>query len=206
MIEQNVVERVELFTKLTMVLILVWFTLRYRNILVFAVIILGYFTIITPDTHEPAWVNVIGQINAGLVTYILYDYMKAKFERANLLRTNQAASIADAADYAIVGVDLTGIIVSWNNVAESVFGWTAQEAIGQSISIIMPEEMLPEQKQIFQTIGKGEIVDDLISTRKRRDGSNIKLEMTIAPVRHAANDQIIGASAIMKEVKDDSQS
>lgn len=114
-------------------------------------------------------------------------------------RMRFVASIVESSDDAIVSKDLDGIITSWNRGAERVFGYAADEVIGQPITIIIPPDRLSEEPEILARIGRGERVDHFETIRQRKDGSLIAVSLTISPVRNA-DGKIIGASKIARDI------
>jgi PAS domain S-box-containing protein len=109
------------------------------------------------------------------------------------------ASIVQSSDDAIVSKNLDGIITSWNKGAERVFGYTAEEAIGQPITIVIPQDRQDEERTILTRIRRGERIDHFETIRQRKHGSLIAVSLTISPVKNAAG-KIIGASKIARNV------
>jgi PAS domain S-box-containing protein len=115
-------------------------------------------------------------------------------QSANLL-----ASIVESSDDAIVSKNLDGIIMSWNRGAERLFGYTASEAVGQSIAIVIPPDRLEEEPKILERLRRGERVEHFETIRKRKDGSHLNVSLTISPVR-AAGGRIVGASKVARDI------
>jgi PAS domain S-box-containing protein len=113
--------------------------------------------------------------------------------------TRRSASIVDSSDDAIVGKDLTGVIQSWNRGAERIFGYTAEEAVGRSITMLIPEQRLHEEIDILQRIGRGEHIKHYETVRQRKDGRLIDISLTISPIRNVEG-RIVGASKIARDV------
>jgi PAS domain S-box-containing protein len=109
------------------------------------------------------------------------------------------ASIVDSSADAIVSKDLHGIITSWNKAAETMFGYTAEEALGRPITIIIPTERLQEQQEILARIGRGERIDYFETQRKHKDGSLVDVAVTVSPVRDHGG-QVIGASKVARNI------
>ena len=109
------------------------------------------------------------------------------------------ASIVDSSDDAIVSKTLEGIITSWNGGAERLFGYTAKEAIGQPITIIIPLDRLDEEKRILARLRQGQPIDHFDTVRVRKDGTKVEISLSISPVRDAAG-KIIGASKIARDI------
>ena len=109
------------------------------------------------------------------------------------------ASIVQSCDDAIVGKTLDGIIVSWNAGAERMYGYTADEMIGRSVSILIPSYRPNELPGIFEKIKRGEGVDGFETVRMRKDGTRVEVSLTISPIRDATG-QIVGASAVARDI------
>ncbi len=109
------------------------------------------------------------------------------------------ASIVESSDDAIVSKDLTGTIRSWNRGAERIFGYTAKEIVGRSITTLMPKDLHHEEPEIIARIMAGERVDHYETIRQRKDGSLFHVSVTISPIRDRAG-KIIGASKIARDI------
>jgi len=109
------------------------------------------------------------------------------------------ASIVDSSDDAIVSKTLEGVITSWNGGAERLFGYTAKEAIGQSISMIIPLDRRDEETRILARLRQGEPIEHFDTVRLRKDGTKVEISLSISPVRDAAG-KIIGASKIARDI------
>jgi len=95
------------------------------------------------------------------------------------------AAVVDSSDEAIVAKDLDGLIQSWNPAAEHIFGFTAEEAIGQPVTMLIPWDRLEEEKQILEKLKQGEQVH-LETVRLTKAGKRINASLTVTPVRDAA--------------------
>lgn len=109
------------------------------------------------------------------------------------------ASIVDSSDDAIVSKTLDGVITSWNRGAERIFGYTAEEAIGQHITLIIPRERHPEEADVLAHIRRGEKVDHFETIRQTKDGRRLDISLTVSPVRDG-NGKIIGASKVARDI------
>ena len=116
-------------------------------------------------------------------------------ERAALL----LSAIIDSSDDAIISKDLNGIVTSWNRSAERLFGYTAAEMVGQSITILIPIDRQDEEPKILSRLRRGERVDHFQTVRKRKDGSLLEISLTISPVRDI-HGNIVGASKIARDI------
>ena len=109
------------------------------------------------------------------------------------------AAIVESSDDAIVSKDLNGIIVSWNQGAERLFGYSAQEIIGKPTSILIPPDRQEEEPTILDRIRRGNHIDHYETIRRRKDGTLADISLTISPVRDAVG-VIIGASKIARDI------
>jgi PAS domain S-box-containing protein len=113
--------------------------------------------------------------------------------------SQRLASIVESSDDAIVSKDLNGTIVTWNEGAARLFGYSAEEVIGKSITILIPQDRLDEEPGIIRRIVRGERIDHYDTIRQRKDGSQINISLTVSPVRNSAG-VIIGASKVARDV------
>jgi PAS domain S-box-containing protein len=111
------------------------------------------------------------------------------------------AAIVDSSDDAIISKDLNGVITSWNRSAERLFGYTAEEAVGQSITMLIPQDRLAEEPMILARLRRGERVDHFETVRRRKDGSLIDISVTISPVRDF-HGVVVGASKIARDTSE----
>ena len=109
------------------------------------------------------------------------------------------AAIVDSSDDAIISKSLDGVITSWNAGAERLFGYTAKEAIGQHISLIIPANRRDEERIILERLSRGERIDHFDTVRVHKDGTTLDISLTISPVKDAAG-KIVGASKIARDV------
>jgi PAS domain S-box-containing protein len=111
------------------------------------------------------------------------------------------AAIVDSADDAIVSKDLNGIISTWNEGAHRMFGYSAEEIIGQSILRIIPDELRHEEDEILRKLRAGERIDHYETTRRKKSGETVDVSVTISPIRNGAG-QVTGASKIARDISD----
>jgi len=109
------------------------------------------------------------------------------------------AAIVSSSDDAIISKDLNGIIQTWNRGAERIFGFTPEEVIGKSITIIIPDERLAEETEVLSRIRAGLSVDHFETVRRRKDGGLVDISLTVSPVR-APDGTVVGASKIARDV------
>src|SRR5258705_86932 len=111
------------------------------------------------------------------------------------------AAIVDSSDDAIVSKTLDGVITSWNRTAERLFGYSAAEAIGQSIFLIIPEDRRSEEEYVLSRLRRGEQIDHFETVRKTKDGRYIPISLTVSPIRDAKG-AIVGASKIARDISE----
>jgi len=111
------------------------------------------------------------------------------------------AAIVDSANDAIVSKTLDGTITSWNRAAQKLFGYTAAEAIGQPIALIIPPERLAEETEIIRRLRRGETVEHFETVRVAKGGRSVHVSVTISPLRNAAG-EIVGASKIVRDISE----
>jgi PAS domain S-box-containing protein len=114
-------------------------------------------------------------------------------------RLRWLGSIVESSDDAIIGKNLDDIITSWNSGAERVFGYTAEEAIGRPITIVIPEDRQGEEREILARIRRGEHVHHYETVRRRKDGRLVDISLTVSPVKDV-QDAIVGVSKIARDV------
>jgi two-component system cell cycle sensor histidine kinase/response regulator CckA len=111
------------------------------------------------------------------------------------------AAIVESTTDAITGSDLEGRITTWSPGAEAMYGWKASEAIGQDISIIAPEGLKKEVVGIRVIIGRGESLSNIETVRRRKNGENVQVSLSFAPVRDSKG-RVIGVSAIARDISE----
>jgi PAS domain S-box-containing protein len=114
---------------------------------------------------------------------------------------SRLAAIVDSADDAIVGKTLNGIVTSWNKAAERIFGYTAEEMIGQSILRLIPEGLYYEEDEILRKLRAGERIEHYETTRKKKSGELFQVSVTISPIIDHSG-KVIGASKIARDISD----
>jgi PAS domain S-box-containing protein len=114
------------------------------------------------------------------------------------------AALVESCDDAIISKDLSGDITSWNRAAERMFGYSGREAIGRSIRMIIPEDRLAEEDDVLARIRRGETVQHFETVRRRKDGTEVAVSLTISPI-HNASGAITGASKIARDISEQKQ-
>ncbi|PZV39759.1 sensor histidine kinase [Mesorhizobium kowhaii] len=109
------------------------------------------------------------------------------------------AAIVDSSFDAIISKDLNSVITSWNGGAQRMFGYTAEEAVGQSVLMLIPDHLKDEEADIIGRVRNGELVASYETIRRRKDGGIITVSLTVSPIRNATG-EIIGASKIARDI------
>jgi PAS domain S-box-containing protein len=143
-----------------------------------------------PTPLRDAEGRIIGGIN---MLVDITEHREAETARVLL------GAIVDSSDDAIISKNLNGIIMSWNKSAERLFGYTAAEAIGQSITMLIPADRQNEEPQILERLKRGERVDHYETVRVCKDGSTREISLTISPVKDA-DGRVVGASKIARDI------
>jgi PAS domain S-box-containing protein len=113
--------------------------------------------------------------------------------------SSRLSAVVESSDDAIISKTLTGIVTSWNRAAERMFGYTASEVLGKSISILFPPERLEEEREIITRLKRGERIDHYETERIRKDGTLLDVSLTVSALKDH-NGRIIGASKIARDI------
>lgn len=146
-----------------------------------------------PREFTPMEIGVAETI-AGHVSYAI-ERQASDQARARL------ASIVQNSDDAIISKSLEGKILSWNDAAERIFGYSAEEAVGRHISLIVPEDRLDEENGILARLGAGERIDHFETVRRTKSGRSVLVSITVSPIRDSLG-RIVGASKISRDIRD----
>src|SRR5690348_10721060 len=109
------------------------------------------------------------------------------------------AAIVESSDDAIVSKDLNGTIMTWNAGAERVFGYTAEEAIGRPILMLLPPERKDEEARILASLVRGERIDHYETERMRKDGRRIYVSLSVSPIKDSSG-RIVGGAKIARDI------
>ncbi|HKP46701.1 MAG TPA: PAS domain S-box protein [Pyrinomonadaceae bacterium] len=155
------------------------------------------------DTDEQWQLSALAdQAAIALRNARLYEMEAAEKARAldaSEIARRRLVAIVESSEDAVVSKNLKGIIETWNKGAERVFGYSADDVIGKSITILIPEERIDEEAVILERIGRGERIEHFETTRRRKDGSLLEVSLTISPIRNEQG-QVIGASKIARDI------
>jgi PAS domain S-box-containing protein len=142
-----------------------------------------------------------GRISGAVLIFRDVSTQRA-LERENarqLIAARTLAAIVESSDDAIISKSLDGVIQSWNAAAERLFGYSAAEAVGRHISLVIPADRLFEEERIIASLTAGQRVDHFETERVRRDGTRVAVSLTISPIRDR-NGAVVGASKIVRDI------
>jgi PAS domain S-box-containing protein len=134
-------------------------------------------------------------IGASQIVRDITDRMRAEEARERL------AAVVQSSDDAIIGKSLDGTITAWNPGAENMFGYTASEAVGKPIEMLVPPERGNEESEILARIKRGERLEHFETVRLQKDGKRIEVSVTISPIRDRSG-AIVGASKIARDISE----
>jgi PAS domain S-box-containing protein len=109
------------------------------------------------------------------------------------------SSIIESANDAVISKTLEGIITSWNKGAERIFGYTAEEAVGKPVTMLIPADHPNEEPSILARLRAGERIEHYETVRVRKDGTFVDISLTVSPIR-GPDGQIIGASKVARDI------
>ena len=132
-------------------------------------------------------------IGASKIARDISDRMQAA------LANRRLASVVESSDDAIITKNLNSIVTSWNPAAERMFGYTADEAIGRSIRMLIPEELQDEEDVVLAKIRAGEKLDHFETIRQHKDGTRLTISLTVSPIRNERG-EVVGASKVARDV------
>jgi PAS domain S-box-containing protein len=145
--------------------------------------------------------NELGYLS-GCVLIFRDVTMQRSIERdkaSQLLTARLLASIVESSNDAIIAKSLDGVIQSWNAAAERLFGFTAEQAVGRHISLVIPAERIAEEDHIIARLKAGQRIEHFETERMRSDGKRILVSLTISPIKEASGN-VVGASKIVRDV------
>jgi PAS domain S-box-containing protein len=119
----------------------------------------------------------------------------------SLTDAQRFAAIVQFSNDAIITKDLDGVIASWNPAAERIFGYSAEEVIGKPVTILIPPERHNEEPIILQRIRQGERIEHYETVRRRKDGTDIDISLTVSPIKDA-DGTVVGASKIARDISE----
>ncbi|MGI8958517.1 MAG: PAS domain S-box protein [Bryobacteraceae bacterium] len=161
------------------------------------------YRVIWPD-HTEHWIRAVGRANGQdsssplCMQGMAFDVTRRKRMESDAWHL---AALVKSSDDAIISKDLSGVITSWNDGAERIFGYSAQEAVGKHISLLVIPERSDEVPNILDRIRRGERVEPFETVRRRKDGKDIDVSVTVSPIIDVGA-HIIGASKIARDISE----
>jgi len=114
---------------------------------------------------------------------------------------SKLAAIVGSSDDAIISKDLNGIMTSWNDGAQRLFGWTALEAVGRPVTILIPPDLLHEETEILRRLRAGERIEHYETVRVSKSGKKMEVSLTVSPIRDVTG-RVVGASKIARDISE----
>ena len=153
----------------------------------------------TPATDSSAFEQQLRQMNERLlVSSVRQHELTEQALKAEAAAAQLAAIVSSSGD-AIISKDLQGIIRTFNKSAQRLFGYTAEEAVGKPVRLLIPADRIGEELGFLERIGRGQTIDHYETVRQRKDGSLVEISLTISPIRDSG-DRIVGASKIARDI------
>jgi PAS domain S-box-containing protein len=143
-------------------------------------------------------INPIRDNDGGIVGVVNFFHDISERKQAERT-TGLLAAIVGSSDDAIISKNLDGTITTWNKGAERIFGYTAEEAIGHCITMIIPPARLDEEVAILERLKRGERVDHFETVRLRKDGAQLDVSLTISPLKDT-HGRVVGASKVARDI------
>ncbi|QDT71377.1 Aerobic respiration control sensor protein ArcB [Lacipirellula limnantheis] len=135
----------------------------------------------------------------GRIYGMILVFTDATYQRKTQSALQQLAAIVEHSDDAVISKNLQGIITSWNDAAQRLYGFTAEEAVGRHISLIVPDHHRDELAVIMERLSRGERIDHWDTTRMRKDGSLVDVSLRISPIKNPYG-EVVGASKVARDV------
>ena len=153
----------------------------------------------TPTTDSSAFERQLREMNDRLLVSSVRQHELIEQALKAEAAASQLAAIVTSTGDAIISKDLQGIIRTFNKAAQRLFGYTAEEAIGKPVTLLIPADRIGEEPGILERIGRGETIDHYETVRQRKDGSLVDISLTISPIRDSG-ERIVGASKIARDI------
>jgi len=167
-----------------------------------------------PFAHDTTFINAVLldvffavlSVSGLTLAGVIAEREQAEQEREKLAREQAAmevrlrlATIVESSDDAIIGEDLDGIITDWNKGAQQLYGYLASEAIGKSISLLIPPNRSDELSGMLARLKNNEVIKHYETVRQKKDGTRIEVSLTVSPIADTTG-RIVGASVIARDV------
>jgi PAS domain S-box-containing protein len=154
--------------------------------------------------HESFWKNMSSKRSEASSSIVGSNTDQLPNLQSAELAQYWLAAVIESADDAIISKTLDGIITSWNEGARRIFGYEADEVIGKSVTILIPEGHLDEEPAILARLRAGQRIEHYETVRVRKDGRMIDISLTVSPIR-GPEGKIVGASKIARDITEQRQ-
>jgi PAS domain S-box-containing protein len=157
---------------------------------------------INPPSGRKAWVAARGQAEydeSGAVIGMVGVLQNITQEKEADLALRRYAALVESSEDAIISTTLSGVITTWNRGAEGMFGFNGKEAIGSSVTILIPDELVHEEATILTRLNRGERIEPYETLRRRKNGTLMNVSLSVSPIR-GPKGKIIGASKIARDI------
>jgi two-component system CheB/CheR fusion protein len=145
------------------------------------------------------FLRVLPYRSGSLVTGVVLTLIDIGMLKRTEANVRQLSAVVSSSADAIIATDLTGTITAWNRGAEDLYGYTTEEAVGRSMTMLLPAERHEESRELLARVIRGHWIDDLETVRVRKDGHAIEVSMSVSPI-HDAHDKIVGFSSIARDI------
>jgi PAS domain S-box-containing protein len=157
------------------------------------------FAAVSPRKQLDHTYRAFLELIAHQISSSLADARTSDSERGQAEVRSRLAAIVEFSEDAIVSKNLSGVITSWNKGAESIFGYSAEEAVGQHITLIIPKHLREEENEILRRLRLGERIEHFETVRVTKAGKRVNVSLSVSPVRDASG-KIVGASKIARDI------
>ncbi len=166
---------------------------------------LGVWYLILPPSHS--WAIPDRSELFGLLRFLVLSGVLIALAESNRhvsVAESKLAAIVSSSDDAIISKDLDGIITSWNDGAQRLYGWTAAEVVGRPVTVIVPPELAHEETEILSCLKAGQRIDPYETIRVSKTRERVEVSLTVSPIRDSAG-RIVGASKVARDISERKQ-
>ena len=153
----------------------------------------------TPSKSEPGRIREAKRVEDAITEERAREPRTERFTADPAAMSALLAAVVESSDDAIVAKDLDGTIRAWNDAAERIFGWRAEEVVGKSITILVPPERLDEEATVLAALRSGRRIDHYETERVRKDGARLRISLSVSPIRDQTGN-VVGAAKIARDV------
>ncbi len=149
----------------------------------------------------PAYLGLQIMFCAALLAGMLYVFLQIQARRQETLKVqSRLAAIVSCSNDAVIGMSLQGVVTDWNGAAESIFGYSADFAIGKpAVSLIEPADLAGEERRLLERVRDGELISHFATRRRRADGGELHVSLTVSPIRDESG-QVTGVAKTIRDI------